>query len=80
MSSEIKQRVFKLVSDVLMVSIDKIHEDLTVGDIPEWDSLGHVSIISRVESEFNITLDMDQALDIESIEDIIDILDEMNLT
>ena len=80
MSSEIKQRVFKLVSDVLMVSIDKIHEDLTVEDIPEWDSLGHVSIISRVESEFNITLDMDQALDIESIEDIIDILDEMNLT
>ena len=48
-----------------------------VGDIPQWDSLGHISLISHLEKEFNLSIDVDQSLEMETIEDIVEILNEI---
>jgi acyl carrier protein len=36
--------------------------------IPEWDSVGHMSMISALEDTFKITMDMDDIIDFSSYE------------
>ena len=32
-------------------------------DVPEWDSIGHMTLMSNLEETFNITLDTDDIVD-----------------
>ncbi len=71
------QKIYEVIARVLKVSVDQINDELAVGDIDEWDSLAHVQLITEIEQQFEINLDIDQALEMESVEDIIDILSEI---
>lgn len=70
--SDQKTKVYNLIAEVLGVNLDVIHDELAVGDIAEWDSLGHMQIITALETQMGITLDIEQTLDIEDVEDILD--------
>lgn len=70
--SEQKNKVYKLIAEVLGVNVDVIHDELAIGDIPEWDSLGHMRIITELETQMGVILDIEQTLEIEDVEDIID--------
>ena len=39
-------------------------------DIARWDSLQHVALVSAIESSFNISLTMDEMMEIDSVSDI----------
>lgn len=67
-----KDKVIKLIAEVLGVSTEVVKDDLAVGDIPEWDSLAHMRIIASLESELGVVLDIEQTLEIEDVEDIVD--------
>lgn len=64
--------VKELIAKSLNVSLDIIQDDLAIGDIAEWDSLGHMQIIAALESQMGIVLDIEQTLEIEDVEDILD--------
>ena len=66
------------IANHFKVEVELIVDDLMVGDIPQWDSLGHISLISHLEKEFNLSIDVDQSLEMETIEDIVEILNEIN--
>jgi acyl carrier protein len=36
---------------------DEITEDLSYGATPEWDSVGHMHLVTAIEEEFEITFD-----------------------
>ncbi len=36
--------------------------------IPQWDSVGHMSMVAALEGTFKITLDMDDIIDFSSFE------------
>ena len=44
------------------------------GTVEGWDSLGHISIISALESTYQISISMDEAMMLEKISDIKDLL------
>ena len=69
-----KQGIQKLIASTLNVNQSLITDDLGIGDIPEWDSLSHMRIIAAIESEIGQTLDIEQILEIEDVEDIYDTL------
>ena len=69
-----KQSIKKMISTVLGIPLEGVEDDLAVGDVPEWDSLGHLRLLSSLESEFGITLDIEQTLEIEDVEDIVDVI------
>ena len=50
------------------LSIDKknFNEKLKYNDIPEWDSIGHMTLMSNLEEVFNITLETDDIVDFSS--------------
>ena len=57
-------------------SIDKkkFNEKIKYNDIPEWDSIGHMTLISDLEEGFNISIDTDDIIDFSSFKKGIQIL------
>ena len=64
----------KVFSKSLSVDETKIKEKLKYNDIPEWDSIGHMTLMSGLEEEFNISLETDDIVDFSSFEKGIEIL------
>lgn len=68
--------IIKLIADSLEVSENQITEDTAIGDIPEWNSLGHIIIISNLEKEFSINFDPEVIMDLEDVSDIVAAIEE----
>jgi acyl carrier protein len=49
--------------------------ETTASDIPSWDSVGHLSLGATLEEVFGISLDVDDLMEMESVRDIVRIID-----
>ena len=74
MTSSIDKKVLKIFSILMDVSIKNLNKNSNPDTIENWDSLSHVKMIMEIESEFNIDLLPDEAMDIFSIDDVIKIV------
>ena len=45
---------------------DKLKNNLEYDSIPEWDSVGHMTMVAALEEEFDIVLEMDDIIDFSS--------------
>ena len=52
----------------LSVKKDKVNKKLKYNDIPEWDSIGHMTLMSSLEEKFKISMDTDDIVDFSSYE------------
>tara|TARA_B100000035_G_C20730006_1_gene435086 strand:- start:228 stop:467 length:240 start_codon:yes stop_codon:yes gene_type:complete len=50
----------------LSVEESKINDNLKYNDIPEWDSIGHMTLMSNLEEAFKVTLETDDIVDFSS--------------
>lgn len=48
------EQVKQIIANVLNVDLNVITAELSSGDIPEWDSVGNLAIISTLEQELGI--------------------------
>lgn len=76
MSNSLEKKVFEVIAATLKVSVNDLKIDIGAGDIQEWDSLGHTNVILAIEEAFDTVFDIEEALEIETIQDIIEILQE----
>lgn len=53
--------------EALEISRDQV-EGLEYQAIPEWDSVGHMSLIAAIEDAFDIMMDTDDIIDFSSFE------------
>lgn len=67
MNEEIKG----LMAGVLNVSLCALEDDLSIGDIPEWDSLHHLMMITKLQHEFGIVFDPQELINLETVADIV---------
>ena len=61
-------------SEAFEIEIEKINSDLEYNSIPEWDSIGHMTLISALEEKFNISFETDDIIDFSSFKKGIEIL------
>ena len=52
----------------------KFNEKIKYQDMPEWDSIGHMTMISNLEEAFKISIDTDDIIDFSSFKKGIQIL------
>ena len=69
-------QVKDIIARVLNVDADMITDDLSSGDIPEWDSVGNLAIISTIEQELEIEVPLEDLFDLTSVRSLVD---EVNL-
>jgi acyl carrier protein len=44
-----------------------IADRMSFEDIPGWDSVGHMNLVTELESQFGISLDMDEIVGLDSV-------------
>jgi acyl carrier protein len=57
--TNIKEQVKTILAEALEVSTADITDDLAIGDLPQWDSMGHMTVISLLEERFGIEVSTD---------------------
>ena len=63
----------------LSIEKDSFKDNLEYNEIPEWDSIGHMTLMSGLEEEFNISLETDDIVDFSSFQKGIEILKKYNV-
>lgn len=68
-------KVQQVFHDAFGIDPKLISLETTPGDVPAWDSVGHLDLAGRLEQAFGITLDVDDLMEMEDIRAIVRIID-----
>ena len=58
----------KVFTESLSIEGSKFNDKIKYNDIPEWDSIGHMTLISALEENFSISIDTDDIVEFSSFE------------
>jgi len=64
MSNLVKYK--KAFKDSLSIKDNLINDKLEYESVPEWDSIGHMSLMSSIEQAFKISINTDDVVDFSS--------------
>ena len=63
----------------LSIDSNKFNENIKYNEIPEWDSIGHMTLIAELEEEYKISFETDDIVDFSSFKKGITILKKYNI-
>jgi acyl carrier protein len=69
-----KKKYKKVFIESLAINSEAFNEDIKYNDIPEWDSIGHMTLMSGLEDAFKISLETDDVIEFSSYKVGADIL------
>lgn len=72
--SEIFEKLNSVFRDIFDDDSITVTESTTAADIDGWDSLTHISLISAVEDEFDVTFDMRAVQGLKNVGDMADLI------
>jgi acyl carrier protein len=62
-----EEKITALLADALQVPLEKVTAELQFGDLPQWDSMGHMEIMLLLEQEYGIEINPDTIADLTSV-------------
>jgi len=74
-----KQKYQDIFIKSISIDIKKFSENLKYNEIPEWDSIGHMTLMSGLEEGFNITMETDDIVDFSSFKKGMEILNKYKI-
>ena len=74
--TEILEKLNEVFHDVFDNNDIVVTEQTNGNDIEEWDSLIHITLISAVEDEFDVSFDMKTVVSMKNVGDMIDAIEE----
>lgn len=72
------EQVQALLAEAIQAPPELVTEDLAFGDLPQWDSLGHMEVMLRLEEQFGVAIDADVIAQLISIPEICNYLKANN--
>ncbi len=72
----IEDTVQQLLAEALGVQTHQISLDLSYGDLPEWDSMGHMNVMMLLEERFAIQINTETIAQLTSVSAICSYLRE----
>ena len=69
-----KEKYKSIFIESLAIDRSKFNENIKYNEIPEWDSIGHMTLMSGLEEGFGIAMDTDDIVDFSSFKRGIKIL------
>ncbi len=67
----IKETIMALLAQSMGADVALIREDTVLQEIPEFDSLQFVMLISELDEKYGIEIPLDKALEAETVGDLI---------
>jgi acyl carrier protein len=74
-----KQKYKEIFIKSLSIDASKFNEEIKYNEIPEWDSIGHMSLMSELEEGFSITMETDDIVDFGSFKKGVKILEKYRI-
>ena len=75
-----KQKYQDIFIESISINAKKFHENMEYNEIPEWDSIGHMKLISGLEEGCNISMETDDIVDFSSFKKGIEILKKYSIS
>ena len=60
-----------LMADIFEVDASEVTDETQFGDLPKWDSMGHMDLMVALESQFGIEINADSIRELVSVEAIL---------
>ena len=61
-----KKKYQDIFIESLSIDAASFNEDIKYNEIPEWDSIGHMTLMSSLEEAFDISIETDDIIDFSS--------------
>ena len=74
------EKYSEIFKSALNIGDDKLNENLKYNEIDEWDSIGHMTLISHLEDAFKFTMETDDVIDLSSFSKGKEILKKYKIT
>ena len=65
--ASLTERIQNTLAEALRVARDSLTAETAFGDIPQWDSLGHMDVMMLLEQEFGIEINADTIASLTSV-------------
>jgi len=69
-----KEKVYKILSEVLDLELDMINENTSPDNTISWDSFNALMLISEFEEQFKLCFTMKEVEHVNSVKEIINVL------
>lgn len=76
--SRVQLRAKELLGQAFELSAEVIPDDASLESFEPWDSLGHVKVIMTVEEAIGRSLEIEEALQVASVDDLDRLLASLN--
>jgi acyl carrier protein len=63
-------QIRQLLAETFLLPLDEIPPDLAFGDLPQWDSMGHMNVIMALEERFGVEVSAEMIGALTSVEAI----------
>jgi len=70
----LNNRIINIICNLFNVEKNDVNVKMGPGDIPLWDSVGHLRLILELEKEFNISINVDELINLNNIQDIVNLI------
>lgn len=80
MSESTNKKLKTILAKILLIDESKISDEMSRNKVKEWDSMAHLMLISELESTFEVTLDDDDIMEIQTVADIKNALKKFGIT
>ncbi len=67
-----QQEIIALIEELLKVPAGTITVDTQIADVEEWDSLAHVMIIGELETQLDVSIPLDDAIELTSVKELLE--------
>lgn len=74
-----KKKYQEIFIKSLSIAEDKFSNELKYNEIPEWDSIGHMTLVSGLEEGFGISMETDDIIDFSSFKKGEEILEKYKI-
>ena len=76
-NSNVKEQVIEIIARVLELKRDEVTDELSIGDVPKWDSIGNMAILTTLESELGIDFPADDLFEMTSVQSILSEIEKL---
>jgi len=58
-----REQYDQVFQETFMLEADQLNDELVYQSVPEWDSVGHMTMIAGLEDAFDIMMETDDIID-----------------
>jgi acyl carrier protein len=80
MSSSTDKKLKTILAKILLIDESQINDSMSRKTVKEWDSMAHLMLVSEIESAFEVTMDDDDIMEIQTVADIKKTLQKHGIT